>query len=180
LGGEHRLGVFARRAAASAGLVLLVTAAMAVEQKSLFEGSSPSSEWAERPLQLPSLPEERNLAAFPVSPAATARFLVDTSSLSFGDDGVWRFTLVIRTGGGAENISYEGIRCETSEKRLYATARGGGEWVPARNVNWSRIAESSLNRYHAALAKDYLCPPGARIPAQDEAIHLLRHAAPFP
>jgi hypothetical protein len=67
---------------------------------------------------------------------------------------------VVRTQGGAENVTYEGIRCETAERKLYAIGRKPGDWVASRNVEWRQIEEKTANRVHAALAKDYFCPPG--------------------
>ena len=59
-----------------------------------------------------------------------------------------------RTRGGAENVSFEGIRCATFERRIYASGRkddlGGAE-----NSAWQPIVESGYNRPRAALAHDY-------------------------
>ena len=109
----------------------------------------------------------------PTSPSATARFFIDAKSLSLADDGVVRYTLVVRGSGGAENISYEGIRCETAERRLYAFGRPGGEWVRSRNDAWLRIEENAFNRQHAVLAKDYFCPPGMARPALAQIVEAL-------
>lgn len=150
-----------------------------VVQQSLFTSPEPP-EWAESQVVLPKeLPAESALAPFTVSSAATASFLVDTSSVTRGDDGIWRFVLVIRTAGGAENITYEGIRCATAERRLYAIGRRGEGWTASRNDTWTRIAENTLNRYHAALFKDYFCPPGAAQPSLAEAVTRLRRGAPI-
>lgn len=162
-----------------AGLLASVGAVAQVAQQSLFTSPEPPA-WAESPVEIPKeLPDDAALAPFSVSRAATATFLIDTSSVTRGEDGIWRFALVIRTAGGAENITYEGIRCATAERRLYAIGRRGEGWTASRNDAWGRIAESSLNRYHAALFKDYFCPPGLAQPSPAEAVSRLHSGMPI-
>src|SRR5438477_3451709 len=76
--------------------------------------------WKELAVQLPQQPKPENLVAFYVGPTATMKFAIDLNSLSAGSDGVVRYTLVSTSDGGAQNVSYEGIRCQTAEKKLYA------------------------------------------------------------
>jgi len=80
-----------------------------------------------------------------------------------------RFTLVITSKTGASNISYEGIRCATEEKKLYATGKPDGSWSPSRRDIWSPISDVGANRQHAALMKDYFCE-GNTIAGKAEAI----------
>jgi len=88
------------------------------------------------------------------------KFSIDLNSISAGTDGVVRYTLISKSDGGAENVSYEGIRCQTAEKKLYAFGHNDGSWSRARLNNWQRITDISGNRQHAALFKDYLCEGG--------------------
>lgn len=113
------------------------------------------------PLVLPAAPAKDNLLPFYVSPTATMNFAVDASSVSVTPDGVVRFTLVIASPEGARNVSYEGIRCKTGEKKLYATGIADGSWSPSRNDAWSRIRDVGANRQHAALFNDYFCDFGS-------------------
>ncbi|MBB3213758.1 hypothetical protein FHW67_003059 [Herbaspirillum sp. Sphag1AN] len=113
--------------------------------------------WQESAVQLPAAPQQENLVSYFVSPLATATSYVDISSLSVGGDNVVRFTLVTKTSGGATNTTYEGIRCETFEKKIYAFGRPDGSWSPARQPNWKRIIDYGSNRQEAALYKDYFC-----------------------
>lgn len=112
------------------------------------------------PLVLPAAPVNENLLPFYVSPNATMNFAVDPLSVSVTPDGVIRFTLVITSTEGARNVSYEGIRCKTAEKKLYATGKADGTWSPSRNDAWSRIRDTGANRQHAALFSDYFCELG--------------------
>jgi hypothetical protein len=117
-------------------------------------------EWTEGEVPLPPYPEAQNLYSFYVSTTATSRFFVDTQNLSIGKDGVVRYTLMIVSPSGVKNVSFEGIRCETREKRTYALGRPNGEWSPARGALWTRIRNETTNRYHAALFLDFFCPDG--------------------
>jgi hypothetical protein len=74
-----------------------------------------------------------------------------------GDDGVVRYTLVIKAGGGATNVTFEGIRCESHQVRVYALGRPGSQWSRARNAGWREIEPREINGYHYALHRDYYC-----------------------
>ncbi len=167
-----------RRLAAGAFVVVCTTllGGCTGGRTALFEGEA-KPEWKEATLELPEMPAERDLIPFRVGPGASAAFYVDGRSLQLGSDGIVRYTLLVRAAGGAENLSYEGIRCETAERKLYAIGRGASEWVLPRNAEWQRISDNSLNRQHAVLAKEFFCPPGSVLPTRDEILGLLRNAA---
>ncbi len=113
------------------------------------------------PLVLPAAPAKENLLPFYVSPTTTMNFAIDASSVSVTPDGVVRFTLVVASSEGARNVSHEGIRCKTAEKKLYATGGMDGNWAPSRNSAWNQIRDVGANRQHAALFNDYFCDFGS-------------------
>jgi len=124
--------------------------------------------WHEREVELPAFPQDADLLGFYVSAVATNRYLIDAKSLSVGDDGVVRYTLVVLTAGGATNISYEGIRCAAREVKLYATGRDDRTWAAVRDPVWRLIENKPVNRHHAALSHDYFCPLGNPIRSASE------------
>ena len=124
---------------------------------------------AESEVTLPAPAQKNNLLSFYVSPTTTMDFAIDAKSLSVTPDGIVRFTLVITSKTGASNISYEGIRCATEEKKLYATGKPDGSWSPSRRDAWSPIGDVGANRQHAALMKDYFCE-GTTVAGKAEAI----------
>jgi len=141
-------------------LALLMTAGNASGQvpARLNEGFEENTQpWQESTIELPAFPQKENLLEFEVSGTATMRFAIDAKSISVGNDSVVRYTLVSRSPSGAENISYEGIRCESYEKKLYAFGQKDGSWSRARRDQWDVITGTSANRQHAALARDYFC-----------------------
>jgi hypothetical protein len=113
--------------------------------------------WQEVAVQLPAAPAAENLLPFYVSPTATQTFAIDAKSVTLGADGVIRYTLVTKSAQGATNVSYEGIRCISFEKKLYAFGRPDGSWSRSRRDQWEPINLGNVNRQHAALAKDYFC-----------------------
>lgn len=113
------------------------------------------------PLVLPAAPAQENLLPFYVSPTTTMNFAIDAPSVSVTPDGVIRYTLVITSAEGARNVSHEGMRCKTGERKLYATGSADGSWSASRNLAWSPIRDVGANRQYAALYKDYFCDSGS-------------------
>lgn len=122
---------------------------------------------------LPALPNEADLLPFFVSAANSTRFYIDGASLAVGKDGVVRYVLVARSAQGAHSISFEGIRCSTSEYRIYATGGSGGGWLRSSSP-WRPIAPRELQRWHNALRDEYLCPLGNPIRSAAEGADALR------
>ena len=146
------------------GAALLAAAALAACMPSAFAQSQFEEDfddtgktWQEIEVQLPAVPSPENLIPFYVSPTATQNFAVDEKSLSIGKDGVIRYTMVATSPAGARNISYEGIRCETFEKKSYAFARSDGSWARSRRDQWEPIVRNAANRQHGVLATDFFC-----------------------
>jgi len=130
--------------------------------------------WRELQAQLPKYPADGSLVAFPGAPATGHRYFVDRGSISIGEDGVVRYTLVIKTSGGATNVTFEGIRCEAREYKTYAAGRPDGTWVRARNPQWRNIEYKSYNPYHYYLFNEAFCRGKFVVPSVEEAIRGLR------
>ena len=113
--------------------------------------------WTEMQAQIPAYPKDDTLIPLDVGAATPHRFFIDGKSVSIGSDGVVRYTLVIKTAGGATNVSFEGIRCETREQKYYAIGRNDGSWVRARNPQWKRIEYKQVNAQHITLYAEYVC-----------------------
>lgn len=162
--GLSRLGLF------GAVMALGVTASALAG----FEDDYEAQKWAEVEVQLPAPPKQENLVSFYVSETTENRFFVDPGSISVGSDGVVRYTLVVVSSGGVRNVSFEGVRCETLEKRLYAFGHADGSWAKSRSNQWERVRDIGRNRHHAALIKEFFCPDGGIVRNADEARERLR------
>jgi hypothetical protein len=130
----------------------------------------------EEALVLPAYPREQQLIEFFVAATSEFRFFVDGASLSVGEDGIVRYTLVARSSAGAQNVSFEGMRCATREVRIYALGRDGG-WVQ-RPGAWREIQARSVQRWHNALYREYFCPNKEPIVSRQEGIASLRRGGP--
>lgn len=113
--------------------------------------------WSEMQAQLPAYPTDANLISLDVGSVSTHRFFVDAKSVSADKDGVVRYTLVIKTSGGATNVSFEGIRCETREQKYYAIGRADGSWTRARDPQWRYIEFRQVNAHHITLYGEFAC-----------------------
>jgi len=143
-------------------LVLLVLLALYVPWASSANSDDADSDTskAESPVVLPAPAQKNNLLSFYVSPTTTLDFAIDAKSVSVTEEGTVRFILIVTSQSGATNISYEGIRCSTGERKLYAVGQTNGSWTTARRDVWEAIIDRGINRQHAALAKDYFCETG--------------------
>jgi len=163
-----------RRVSALVMLAALAAPAAALEVRFREWEDPDEPKWQELEAPFPAFPKDDDLIEFYVSATTTNRFFVDGATLSPGADGVVRYALVVRTAGGATNVTYEGLRCATLEYRLYATGRRDGTWVQARKGDWKELANSVTNRQQAALSRDYLCPSRLPILTAEEGRDALR------
>jgi len=115
-------------------VVLMANAASVVHAQSNFEEEFDNQDkaWQEIAFQLPAAPRAENLLPFYVSATATQSFAIDAKSVAVGTDGVVRYTLVTTSASGAKNVSYEGIRCQLLQKKLYAFGHADGSWARSR------------------------------------------------
>jgi len=119
-------------------------------------GVPEEKEFKEIEVALPPYPEESGLLEFQLRRNSANRFYVDRNSISIGPDRVVRFSAVIKSASGALNTSYEGMRCKTSEYKVYAYGIKNGEWMKAHDSQW-RWIERSSGDFRFALYKDYFC-----------------------
>jgi hypothetical protein len=154
-------------------LVLLALLALYASSANTDEVDSDALK-AESPVVLPAPAQKNNLLSFYVSPTTTLEFAVDAKSVSVTEEGIVRFVLVVTSQSGASNISYEGIRCSTGEKKLYAIGQTHGSWSVARKDVWDTIIDRGINRQHAALAKDYFCETGMVVGKAEVIVDRLR------
>lgn len=139
-----------------------------------FDSEYEAKRWEEIEAQIPVFPKAENLLPFYVSATTDNKFMIDRESISVGIDGVVRYTLVAVSVSGVQNVSYEGMRCASAERRPYAFGRSDRTWSKARGNQWVKIQESTANRQHAALYAEYFCPIGVTVRDAEEARTALR------
>ncbi len=119
---------------------------------------TPGSEWREEDLVLPPYPHDDALIAVDVGHYDFPyRVYVDRTSLSVGEDRVVRYTVVLRSRTGVDNVSFEGIRCSGPQFKRYAYGVKG-QFHPVPVNDWAYISRKRQNIYRRVLAEDYFCP----------------------
>lgn len=117
-----------------------------------------TAKWQELQHQLPPYPKPENYIPITLGARSSNQFFVDYASVSASDDGVVRYSMVVKSPSGAETISFEGMRCTTGERKLYAFGRKeGGEWARNRYAKWEPIQGRSLNDFRRELFYHYFC-----------------------
>jgi hypothetical protein len=86
-------------------------------------------------------------------------FAIDLDSISVQptEENEIRYALKATSKQGANNVSYEGIRCDTHQKIIYAIGRDDGSWARTRSPEWSAIPKNGTNLQHFNLAHDFFC-----------------------
>jgi len=169
------------RASAVICLALLAQPALAQWSGWDYNNDRPVERFKELEVKLPEYPQADDLLSFDAGAASSHEFYIDSKSLNVGTDGVVRYTMVVKTSGGTTNVSYEGMRCDLRQVKIYATGRTNGTWARARDSQWTAIRARTVNNQHAVLFRDYFCglktdkTPVARV---QEALQLLRTGGP--
>ncbi|MFN7085903.1 MAG: CNP1-like family protein [Burkholderiales bacterium] len=153
---------------------LLLAAVLALPPSALaqwsgwdYEFDQEKKPWSEIEVRIPPYPQPQNLVEFEAGAASPHRFYVDPGSISVGGDGVVRYILVIKTAGGASNVTFEGMRCATRQQKYYATGRSDGSWARARNPAWNHIEHKEINRHHIVLYADFFCNGKLQLSAEE-------------
>ena len=121
----------------------------------------------------PRQPRAGDLVPLDVPGSADFRFFVDASTVSVGRDGTVRYVLVGRSPSGAENVSFEGLRCDSREYRIYAIGHEGGRWDDASGP-WRALRGAAVAPVRRALERNYFCADARPVRDAQEAVAALR------
>ena len=124
---------------------------------------------AEVVTQFPAYPRKANLLEFRVGGTGEFAFFIDKGSLSVGSDGIVRYVMVARSSDGVDNVSYEGLRCESAEVRRYAAGQPDATWRVSPGL-WQPIAR----RWHLVLHREYFCPQNVALHSAAEGVRALQ------
>ncbi|NJN40670.1 MAG: hypothetical protein HC807_07385 [Gammaproteobacteria bacterium] len=162
-------------------LLAVVAFGAAAQDQPMQDSAARSIEFKEGPgtenkIRLPAAPKQGDLIFFDAGPARRGfEHFVDGASVNVGSDGVIRYTLVIRSDMGAENVAYEGIRCVTRERKVYAHGRRDGSWREIRDPEWKKIGQAHLEGPIFVLYEDFFCPGRGLVRSAGDAIAALKH-----
>jgi hypothetical protein len=155
------------------GARALAVAALAAgcAQSRPFADELGAKPWEGQKALLPPDSRGRTLVPFYAGPSTFSYFL-DRASVNVGEDGVVRYMLIARSPSGATNVSYEGIRCGTYERRVYAFGRDDGTWSQASNTSWAPINRLASDP-QTALADYVFCTERGPVSSTEEALEAL-------
>ncbi|MFA9273937.1 MAG: CNP1-like family protein [Candidatus Aquirickettsiella gammari] len=128
--------------------------------------------WVDSPVVLPAAPLAENLLRFYSN--ENQNFFIDSKSISIAADGSLRYTLISTSQSGAKNVSYEGLRCDTNQKRLFAFGRTDGSWSNSRRNVWDEFSNKAVNKQHSTLAWDFVCEGGSIAGSVEKIIQRIR------
>jgi hypothetical protein len=127
----------------------------------------------ETAVKLPPYPKEQDLLRFEVQPRTAFDYFVDGTSIVVLEEGVVRFAVVARTAT-AVNVSYEGFRCITRERRIYAHASRDGAWIAPKDPGWVPVGPRAVAGFRHELYWNYFCPGKRIIGSPREGLDALR------
>ena len=144
-----------------------------IEEQTRGITSYEDEQWVEGSFELPAYPDDDALLPVPgQSVASGLEVFLDPASISIGDDGVSRYTVVLVSRRGARNVIYEGLRCSAVSHRVYAFGDGRGGFGKLQEERWERLKpQSGTYGYRYVLARSIICDQynRARTPAEVDA-----------
>ncbi|GGY09370.1 CNP1-like family protein [Paludibacterium paludis] len=160
------------------GLCLLSAAASAEYKRHYNTNYALPDEgpWEESAYTLPAYPGAEGFTALDVPRTEGTRYLVEEKSLTITPDGVVHYVLKVVTPRGAENLSVEGLQCAKKRIRNYAFGDNVNKrWIESVNGAWRDWSRQDKVR---VTVRETLCPDGFAPKSAEEAVTLLKKAAP--
>lgn len=183
--GGRRVARSASRAAAWIGAGCLAVVLAACGSQPRGEGNYllddidaqrnlPDAGWDALKSKLPPVPTEKDV--LPIEPLARTehfRFGVDPRSIEIAPGLIVRYTLRAVSDMGAENISYESVRCGTREWRTVALYRPDSGWQRPVHDEWRGVAHGTVQH---VLRNGVFCTGGGPAGAKpDDLAYRLRN-----
>lgn len=139
--------------------------------------------WQESSAKLPPLPADSDLlpARLDTLPGNLTAH-IGAKSLSFDpNDRVLRYWLVITSPSGAYNASFEGMRCETGEYKIYAygNPRRTPPIQPVAKPVWTPLNASWRADYRSEMMRTLLCSEATRARQVSDILATLRGQQPY-
>ena len=148
--------VLARAALALA--VLLAGGPLAAQQRMFGLIGEPQPREATLPVSLPPFAAARLIA---VDTGSRHRVEIDAQSLAVDQERLVRYSLLVTTAGGARNLTYEALRCDTRERRVMAVGRRDDSWSVTPDSPWRPVVRTNAADLHHAEIAARLCEGAA-------------------
>ena len=153
-----------------------------IERRQEQAPKPPEEPVPESPVRLPAFPRGEDLVELDAADFDLGvRVFLDPGSLSQPAPGVVRYTMLLVSATGTGNLFYESIDCERGEWRTLAFGTGAGTFELMREARWRSLEGTTAIGHRRALARNYICIRGRRLPdrAQDLRQRLHVRSAPI-
>lgn len=87
----------------------------------------------------------------------SVRLGVDPNTLRITSDGIVRYVMVAQSPSGTVNATYEGIRCQTAEVKVYARYTSSKVWNMTVKPEWKPLRDNQPSPHALAFARQGAC-----------------------
>jgi hypothetical protein len=138
--------------------VVMATASHADEVRYTTDEYGNPTIWQEDNVPLPPFPEGQNLVrvSAPIG-GGRNQYFVDRASIAPGKDRVVRYTVVVRSPSGVQNVMHEGLACDVREVKTYAYGNSQREFKALSRPSWGPLTHRGVKGYQGVLADRFLC-----------------------
>lgn len=95
---------------------------------------------------------------------------VDPATLRITSDGIVRYVMVAQSPSGTVNATYEGIRCQTAEVKVYARYTSSKVWNLISNPEWKPLRDNQPSPHALAFARQGACDGRSAVTSTPQAI----------
>ena len=82
---------------------------------------------------------------------------IDPETLRVTADGIVRYVVVATSSSGSVYGSYEGIRCQTGEVKIYARHGANNKWSLVNDPQWRPLVDNQPSPHALAFARQGAC-----------------------
>ena len=140
------------RARAALACVLLLAAGQATAQ---LRDADP--DWRESEVPAPPDFDASRVILLDMPRHMSVKLGVDPGSLRITSDGIVRYVMVAQSPSGTVNATYEGIRCQTAEVKVYARYTSSKVWNMVSNPEWKSLRDNQPSPHALAFARQGAC-----------------------
>lgn len=172
-------------AAFAISLSVVTTSVIYADQENsspdLGGGFIESKPWQESEVVFPAYPKADDMLKVEVD-RINMPFNVYVDEKSFTvlpDDGVVRYTVVIQSVSGANNVLYEGIRCRAGQYRTYAYGTYDKKFSEAITSEWKNIKENEFMVHRDNFLSYYMCSERGELYPVEEMLSRIKYPSDF-
>ncbi len=136
--------------------------------------------WKEGSSSLPPYPQDSDLLEVAGPPThRNYQYLIDGKTLSIGKDRVVRYSIIVRSPSGADNVMFDGIRCTNRQLKNYAYGStdmdGNKKFIERQNPSWRPPHSSGVMGYGSIFMSSYFCNFDGALLSRHEIIQNIKY-----